>query len=91
MFTLSLFRFSPLNNETHLVALIVGVVGFFVDYFAMPGAAAIDSFSTALVASVCWYIYKVFDGITYDGAETAIGTLAGLAIAVIICIGYFMT
>ena len=49
-----------------------------------------DSFGTAVVAAVCWYVYKVFDGMTYDGAETALGTVAGLFLSVVICIGYFM-
>ncbi len=90
MFSLALLRFSPLHKEAHLVAVIVGALGYMVDSFAMPGATVIDSFTTALVASICWYVYKVFDGITHDGAETAVGTLAGLVLVVAICVGYFM-
>lgn len=90
MFTLTLLRFSTLPKESHLVAVLVGVLAYIVDSFAMPGSAATDSFGTAVVAAVCWYVYKVFDGMTYDGAETALGTVAGLFLSVAICVGYFM-
>ncbi|HBP6379311.1 TPA: hypothetical protein L6A07_29520 [Pseudomonas aeruginosa] len=90
MFSLTLLRFSPLPKESHLVAVLIGVLAYFVDSFAIPGNAAADSFATALIAAVCWYVYKGFDGMTYDGAETALGTLAGLFLSVVICIVYFM-
>lgn len=90
MFTLSLLGLSPLPKESHLVAVLVGVLAYIVDSFAMPASAATDSFATAVVTAVCWYVYKVFDGITYDGAETALGTVTGLFLSVAICVGYFM-
>lgn len=90
MFTLTLLRFTPLPKETHLVAIVIGVLAYIVDSFAMPGSTATNSFETGVVAAICWYVYKVFDGLTYDGAETAIGTVAGLVLTVLICVGHFM-
>jgi hypothetical protein len=90
MFTLTLLRLSPLPKESHLVAVMVGVLAYIVDSFTMPGNTAIDSFGTAVVAAACWYVYKVFDGLTYDGAETVLGTVAGLFLSAAICIGYFI-
>lgn len=90
MFTLTLLRFSPMPKETHLVAVIIGALAYLVDSFVMPGATATTSFSTAVVAGICWYVYKLFDGLTYDGAETAFGTVIGLVLSVVICAAYFM-
>jgi len=90
MFTLTLLRFSPISKESHLVAVVVAFMAYLVDTFAMPDATSTTSFATALVAAVCWYIYKVFDGVTYDGTETAYATMAGIVIAIGICSGYFL-
>lgn len=90
LFTLSLLRFSPISKETHLVAVVVGLLGFLADFFAMPYATATSSFATAIVAGVCWYVFKVFDGLTYDGAETAIGPVAGLVACVIVSGVYYL-
>lgn len=90
MFTLTLLRFTPISKESHLVAVIVAFLGYLVDAFAMPTSTTITSFSTALVAAICWYVYKVFDGVTYDGAETAYASMLGIAVSIGICSTYFL-
>nr|CEK42082.1 hypothetical protein PQBR57_0129 [Pseudomonas fluorescens SBW25] len=90
MFTLTLLRFSPLSKETHLVAVVLGILAFIADYSAIPGATATSSFGTAIVAGICWYVFKVFDGLTYDGAEMASGPVAGLVGCVLVCGGYYL-
>lgn len=87
---LNLIRFTPLSKETHLVAVILGVLAYLLDSLTMPSATALSSFTTAIVIGVSWYLYKVFDGITYDDLETPAGTLVGLCLAVIICAYYFL-
>lgn len=89
MFSLTLLRFSPLSKETNLIAVLVAFLAFFVDYAAMPTATATSSFATAIVVGACWYVYKVFDGVTYDGIETASGSMIGILLTVIICATYF--
>lgn len=89
MFTLTLLRFTPVGKESHLVAVVVAFIGFLVDTVTMPNSTATSSFTTALVAAVCWYIYKVFDGVTYDGVETAYAPMLGIAVSVVICASYF--
>lgn len=89
MFTISLLRLSPLSKESHLIAVVLGVLAFIADNLAMPGATVTSSFGTAIIGGVCWYVFKAFDGITYDGAETSIGTVAGLLACCMICAGYF--
>ncbi len=90
MFTLTLLRFTPLSKESHLVAVVLGFLTYIVDTLAMPSATVTSSFTTALIGAICWYAYKAFDGLTYDGAETAYGPMAGIAIAVGICATYFL-
>lgn len=89
MFTITLLRFTPLSKETHLVAVILGVLAFIADNSAMPGATTTSSFGTAIVAGSCWYVFKAFDGLTYDGAEMASGPIAGLIACVLVCGGYY--
>ena len=38
---------------------------------------------------VCWYIYKVFDGITYDGEPTAYSSIAGIVLIIGLCLWHF--
>lgn len=90
MFTLTLLRFSPISKETHLVAVVLAFLTYIVDNMAMPSATATSSFTTALIGAICWYGYKVFDGLTYDGAETVYGPMAGFTVAVSICVTYFL-
>lgn len=89
MFTLTLLRFTPLSKETHLVAIVLGVLAFFADNMALPNATVTSSFATAIIAGLCWYVYKAFDGITYDGTETTIGSLTGLVVCGLLCAAYF--
>lgn len=90
MFTLTLVRFTPLSNETHVVAVVLGILAFVADNIAMPGATITSSFATSLIAGSCWYVFKAFDGITYDGAETSIGTVTGLIVCAALCSAYFL-
>lgn len=90
MFTLTLIRFSPLSKETHLIAVLLGVLAFVADNMAVPSATVTSSFATAIVAGLCWYIFKAFDGITYDGADSSIGTVIGLVVCTLVCAGYFL-
>ncbi|VVP31849.1 hypothetical protein PS865_04402 [Pseudomonas fluorescens] len=89
MFTLSLLRFTPLSKESHLVAVVLGVLAFIADYIVIPNATATSSFGTAIVAGVCWYLYKTFDGLTYDGADLAVGPVAGFFACIVVCAGYY--
>lgn len=90
MFSLTLLRFSPLNQETNIVAVLLGILAYIVDNYAMPGATVASSFATAIVIGACWYVYKVFDGLTYDGTETVYGSVIGLLLVVGICSAYFL-
>lgn len=89
MFTLTLLRFTPVSKESHLIAVVVAFVGYLVDSITVPSASATSSFTTALIAAACWYTYKVFDGVTYDGVETPYTSMLGIALAVGICASYF--
>lgn len=89
MFTLSLLRLSPLSKESHLVAVVLGVLAFCADNLSLPGATVTSSFTTAIIAGICWYVFKAFDGITYDGADTPIGTVLGLVACGLLCAAYF--
>lgn len=90
MFSLTLLRLTPLSKETHLVAVVLGILAFVADYSASPNATVTSSFATAIIAGLSWYIYKAFDGITYDGAETSIGPVLGLAVCGLLCAMYFL-
>lgn len=89
MFTLNLLRLTPLSKETHLVAVVFGVLAFLINYLAVPNATATSSFSTAILAGTCWYVFKAFDGLTYDEAESSIGTMVGLLVCGVICAIFF--
>ena len=90
MFTLTLLRFSPLPKESHLIALAMGFLTYIMDSSLNPSADLISSFTTAIVIGCCWYVYKVFDGITYDGSETVFGPLLGLGMVVVVAACYFL-
>lgn len=90
MFTLRLLRFTPITNETHAVACILGIVASLIYYFGMLTATVEASFTTGVVIGLCWYVFKVFDGLEYDGATTIAGPLTGVGMAVIICNMYFL-
>ncbi|MFL1449388.1 hypothetical protein ACI77O_13405 [Pseudomonas tritici] len=90
MFTLRLLRFAPISKETHLVALVMGALGFILNAMLLPNSSAASSFSTAIVVGICWYVYKLFDGMEYDGAATAGGNVFGLVCVVSICCGYYL-
>jgi hypothetical protein len=90
MFTLTLLRLSPIPKQAHLIAVLIGALAYMMDNFAMPVATTTTSFETAILAAVCWYVYKLFDGITYDGTETSTATVIGLLLNVAICAAYFL-
>ena len=90
MFTLRLYSFSPISRETHVVACALGFLAFWIYYFGMLTATVEASFTTAVVIGFCWYVFKFFDGLEYDGASTILGPLGGVAIAVTICALYFL-
>lgn len=90
MIKLNLVRISPPSNETHLVSLILGVLSFTMAYATTPTAGLPEHISTGIVAAVCWYVYKVFDGITYDEQVTPVGTVIGFIIIGIIGYLHFL-
>lgn len=89
MLTLSLIRFSPISKETTLIAVVLGVMVFLVDNALMTNSTVLSSFTAALLAGVCWYVYKVFDGVTYDGCENALSSLIGISIVISLCAAYY--
>jgi hypothetical protein len=90
MFSLTLLSFSPLSRETNVIAIVLGVLAFILDTIVIPNATVTSSCATAIVAGACWHVYKVFDGLSYDGAETVYGSFIGLAAVFAICRLYFL-
>jgi hypothetical protein len=90
MFSMNLLRFSPITTETHLVAFCVAALVLLLNLFLIPGANLVGSFEIGMAVAFCWYIFKVFDGVTYDGADTPIGTILGLILAISSGAAYFL-
>ena len=86
---LSLLQFSRLNFESHVAALILAFIAGLLSYVSGDDESILAHISTGLVGMVCWYIYKVFDGITYDGEPTAYSSSAGIVLIIGLCLWHF--
>jgi uncharacterized membrane protein len=86
---LSLIRFGRLNFESHVAALILAVIAGFLSYISGDNESILAHVTTGLVGMVCWYIYKVFDGITYDNEPTAYSSIAGIVLIIGLCLWHF--
>lgn len=86
---LSLLQFSRLNSESHVAALILAFIAGLLSYVSGDDESILAHISTGLVGMVCWYIYKVFDGITYDGEPTAYSSIAGIVLIIGLCLWHF--
>lgn len=80
MIKLNLIRVDPPDNECHLVAFILGLLGLAMAYLVPPSEGLANDMATGFLTASCWYVYKVFDGITYDDQVTLIGTMVGFLV-----------
>jgi hypothetical protein len=78
MFSLTLLSFSPLSRETNIVAIALAVAALLLDNLVIPEATLISSTMTGIVAGGSWYVYKLFDGLSYDETPTVYGSFIGL-------------
>lgn len=86
---LSLLRFSRLNLETHVTALILAFIAGFLSYTSAARDSILSDVTTGLVGMVCWYIYKICDGITYDNEPTAYSSIVGIVLIIGLCFWHF--
>lgn len=91
MISLRLIRFSPVDKETHLVAIIAGIASFFLNGLLLSSASASSSFSVAVVSGLSWYVYKLFDGLEYDGSAVTGGSLMGLIAVLAMSCAFYLT
>lgn len=87
---LSLIKFSPLKFETHIVALLFAALTLWLSAY-MIGSRPLSYHATSgLVGLVCWYVFKICDGVSFDDRPSASATLVGVAIAALLLWFHFL-
>jgi len=87
---LNLIKFTPLTLETHLVAASFAVIAFGISWVMADQKGMLFHAMSAISGLTSWYVFKVFDGITYDDQPTLISTLLGISIAGLIVLFHIM-
>lgn len=88
---LNLVQFKGFDKECHVIAAILAIVSGVLIKSVIPMAGTTSAVTTGVICGVCWYVFKLGDGLTYDGRETPLGTIAALAIIAIIATLHFLT
>jgi hypothetical protein len=88
---LNLVRLNGINQECHLVAGVLGLVGTLLFYFLLSDASIGHAIVTGIICAVCWYIYKLGEGLTFDGQPTIAGPVVSIGLIVLIMVLHFTT